>query len=83
MTHVTNRSKLIAKNLRRFCEARKAVGISQRAQAAEIGWTPGTLNQYLLGNCGINYDALFTMCEYYGVSPFAVDPYLWDRVMKY
>ena len=83
MPRVKTKTEIIVANLNRFYQSRKALGISQREQAREMGWSAGTLNQYLLGNCPINYDALFIMCDYYQVSPFAVDPDLWGRVMKH
>lgn len=55
-------------------------GQSQRKMASGMGWTPGTLNQYLLGNQAINYDALFTICAYLQISPLDVDPTLASRL---
>lgn len=83
MRNVNGKTKLISQRLSQLSAARQALGISQRRQAIEIGWTPGTLNQYLLGNSPINYDALFTMCDYFSVSPFKIDPDLWGRVMRH
>ena len=78
---LTPRQNRMAQLFARQSEARCVLGISQRAQASEMGWSAGTLNQYLLGNLPINYDAMFTMCDYYRMSPFDVDPELWGRLM--
>lgn len=55
-------------------------GMSQRKMATGMGWTPGTLNQYLLGNKAMNYDALFNICQYLRISPLDVDPTLAQRL---
>ncbi|NDG22142.1 MAG: XRE family transcriptional regulator, partial [Euryarchaeota archaeon] len=63
-----------------FVARGEADGLSQRKMAEAMGWTPGTLNQYLLANVPVNYDALFKCCEYLKVSPHAIDPTLQERV---
>ena len=78
---LTPRQNRMAQLFARQSEALCVAGISQRAQARDIGWTAGTLNQYLLGNNRINYEAMFTLCDYYRISPFDVDPELWGRLM--
>ena len=84
MRKVTAKTKRIAKRLSQLSKARTLLQrISQNQQAREMGWSGGTLCQYLLGHQEINYDALFIMCDYYGVSPFDLDPDLWVRVMKH
>ena len=78
---LTDREVMIANRLKAEFVARgEANGLSQRKMAEEMGWTPGTLNQYLLANVPVNYDALFKCCEYLKVSPHAIDPTLQERV---
>lgn len=78
---LTDREVMIAQRLSSEFTARgEAEGLSQRAMAEAIGWSPGTLNQYLLANTPVNYDALFVMCEYLKVDPCAIDPTLSERV---
>ena len=78
---LTDREVMIANRLSsEFTAKGEAEGRSQRSMAAEMGWTPGTLNQYLLANVPINYDALFKMCEYLKVDPCVIDPTLSERV---
>lgn len=78
---LTDREVMIAQRLSREVQARMdRDGMSQRAIAMDMGWTPGTLNQYLLGNVPINYDALFKVCEYLKIDPCDIDPTLHERV---
>lgn len=78
---LTDREVMIASRLKAEFVARgEAQGLSQRKMAEEMGWTPGTLNQYLLANVPVNYDALFKCCEYLKVSPHVIDPTLQERV---
>jgi transcriptional regulator with XRE-family HTH domain len=78
---LTDREVMIANRLKAAFVARgESDGLSQRKMAEGIGWTPGTLNQYLLANVPVNYDALFKMCDYLKVSPHAIDPTLQERV---
>lgn len=78
---LTDREVMIANRLSAEFKAKgEAEGLSQRAMAVAIGWTPGTLNQYLLANQPVNYDALFLMCEYLKIDPCRIDPTLSERV---
>jgi len=78
---LTDREVMIANRLKAEFVARgEADGLSQRKMAEAMGWTPGTLNQYLLANVPVNYDALFKCCEYLKVSPHVIDPTLQERV---
>lgn len=78
---LTDREVMIAQRLSREVQARMDRDqCSQRKIAIDMGWTPGTLNQYLLGNVPINYDALFKVCEYLIVDPCDIDPTLSERV---
>ena len=78
---LSDREVMIATRLKAEFVARgESHDLSQRKMAEEMGWTPGTLNQYLLANVPVNYDALFKMCEYLKVSPHHIDPTLQERV---
>lgn len=78
---LTDREVMIANRLKaEFIARGEADGLSQRKMAEAMGWTPGTLNQYLLANVPVNYDAIFRMCEYLKVDPLQIDPTLAERV---
>lgn len=75
------REKEIAAKLAKKVSAfQDLYGVSQRQMAAGMGWTPATLNQYILGNTPINYDAMFNICAYLKISPLDIDPTLASRI---
>lgn len=45
------------------------MGVSQRAFAAKLGWTPAKLNELITGKRGITADSALDLAEELGTSP--------------
>ena len=70
------RQQLIASNIRRLWHEKQArePGLTQAKASKLLGWSHSVVGQYISGRVPAGPKAVFKFAEYFGVTPYDIDP---------